>query len=376
LVSGLELIILDPQSDQLHQKIGDTWFFHPRLPRRSGRPLYSATGTPCNPPAHYHIAQVYPRGNAITCNGHSSILPSPVPIRKTFREYLFSSTEVWAHWCFENLILPQDDGYFLATAIRDHAASAETLKAVSDGSFKNCCGTAAWVLSCPLSPQQISGKVVVPGAAHDHSSYRSELAGVYAARLVVSRLCRFFDVSSGGVLLGCDSKFALATAFVDFSHRHSINSPSFDLLGAIRNLRLVSPLTWDITHIKAHQDEKVAAQDLSEMEQLNVAMDAAAKEHLPQAYAQPRHYAVYLEPWALWHDTIKIPHNMHNTVYGIVHSSQAKSYWTRKKSLTEDTLCSIHWDALGHASQETTPVRRHFVIKSAVGMCGVGKFLK
>ncbi len=151
---------LDPQSDQLHQKIGDTWFFHPRLPRRSGRPLYSATGTPCNPPAHYHIAQVYPRGNAITCNGHSSILPSPVPIRKTFREYLFSSTEVWAHWCFENLILPQDDGYFLATAIRDHAASAETLKAVSDGSFKNCCGTAAWVLSCPLSPQQISGKVV------------------------------------------------------------------------------------------------------------------------------------------------------------------------------------------------------------------------
>jgi hypothetical protein len=367
---------LDPQFDRLYQQIGDTWFFHPRLPRQSGRPLYSATGTPCNPPAHYHSAQVYLRGNAIICNGHSPILPSPIPIRKTFREYLFSSTEASAHWCFANLIIPQDDGYFLATAIRDHAASAETLKAVSDGSFKNCYGTAAWVLSCPLSPQQITGQVVVPGAAHDHSSYRSELAGVYAALLVVSRLCRFFDVSSGGVLLGCNSKSALATAFVDSSHRHSIHSPSFDLLGAIRNLLLESPLTRDITHIKAHQDEKVAVQDLSEMEKLNVAMDAAAKVHIPQAYAQLRHYTVYLEPWALWHDTTKISHNLHNTVYGIVHSSQAKLYWTRKKSMSEDTLRSIHWDALGHASQETNPACRYFVIKSAVGLCGVGKFLK
>ncbi len=161
-----------------------------------------------------------------------------------------------------------------------------------DGTFKDSYGTAAWALTCHSSQQQLSGQIVVPGAASDHSSYWSELASIYTDLLLSSKLCEYFGVDSRCILLGCDSTSALVTAFVDYDHRHSFNTPCFDLLGAIRRLRMASPLEWRVTHIMGHQDQWVAVQDLKDLERFNIAMDAKAKNHLPYAYSQPRHYAI------------------------------------------------------------------------------------
>jgi hypothetical protein len=45
--------------------------------------------------------------------------------------------------------------------------------------------------------------------------------------------------------------------------------------------------------------------------------------------------------------------------------------------LSDTILEDVHWEAIiALASKEVSRVKRTFVSKSAVGMCGVGKFLK
>jgi len=221
---------IDPRSDQLHRKLGSVWYFHSRIPRRSGRPMYSSMGTICDLPPVVHKAQVLYQNQYLICNGHCSIQAPVLPNRNSFMEFLFSSTEPSAHWCFESICLPLDDGYQLAQSIRNNLASINALKAVTDGSFKDTFGTAAWILECSETSQRMTGQVVAPGSDQDHSSYRSELSGVYAVLLVVSKLCSYFNVDEGSVVLGCDSQSALATAFAAPCYQHPLKTPCFDLL--------------------------------------------------------------------------------------------------------------------------------------------------
>jgi hypothetical protein len=68
--------------------------------------------------------------------------------------------------------------------------------AVSDGSFQDQYGTAAWVLEGSTPKGRIVGAVIVPGTAKDQSAYRSELAGIYSILLCVKKLCEFFHITA------------------------------------------------------------------------------------------------------------------------------------------------------------------------------------
>jgi hypothetical protein len=68
----------------------------------------------------------------------------------------------------------QDDGSIIASTILCGEAIA-----VSDDSFKDQYGTAAWVIEGSSDRQgRISGAVIVPGHAEDQSTYHSELVGI------------------------------------------------------------------------------------------------------------------------------------------------------------------------------------------------------
>jgi len=151
--TALDTWYIDPRSDQLHRKLGSVWYLHSRIPRRSGRPMYSSTGTICDLPPVVHKAQVLYRNQYLICNGHCSIQAPVLPNRNSFMEFLFSSTEPSAHWCFESICLLLDDGYQLAQSIRNNLASINALKAVTDGSFQDTFGTTAWILECSETSQ-------------------------------------------------------------------------------------------------------------------------------------------------------------------------------------------------------------------------------
>jgi len=104
---------IEPSSEQLHSKIGNKCYCHPRIPRRSGRPSYSSKGFSCSPPVRPHRAQIYTKGTSVICIGHSPLIPSTLPRCHTFKDFLLASTDVTAHWCFQSMIMTTD--YFWPT---------------------------------------------------------------------------------------------------------------------------------------------------------------------------------------------------------------------------------------------------------------------
>jgi hypothetical protein len=99
-------------------------------------------------------------------------------------------------WCFDYLTL-SDDGTTIAKAITQGEAIA-----ISDGSFQDQFGTASWVIEGNCDRGRITGDVTIPGYYTDHSSYRSELTGIYAIMVCVKHLCKFFQIKSGAIELG------------------------------------------------------------------------------------------------------------------------------------------------------------------------------
>jgi len=55
--------------------------------------------------------------------------------------------------------------------------------AVSDGSFKSNQGSAAWIIEGAGSTNRVIGEGFTPGMDDDHSSFCSELAGIYTCLL-------------------------------------------------------------------------------------------------------------------------------------------------------------------------------------------------
>jgi hypothetical protein len=70
-------------------------------------------------------------------------------------------------WCFAYCDIP-NDGQAIAAAIKSRSTIA-----VSDGSYKNQYGMAAVIIEGKTFLYCISAKVITPGDAQDHSSYRS-----------------------------------------------------------------------------------------------------------------------------------------------------------------------------------------------------------
>jgi hypothetical protein len=143
----------------------------------------------------------------------------------------------------------QDDGSILAQAIQEGEAIA-----ISDRSFHDQYGTAAWVLEGCVSIGRAIGANVVSGTAKDQSAYRSELAGIFSILVFAKKMCEFFQITSRAIELCCDGQSALDNAF-NFVSLIQLEDPNYDLLQAIRTLWASSPLTWKFRHVRGHQDD-------------------------------------------------------------------------------------------------------------------------
>lgn len=169
--------------------------------------------------------------------------------------------------------------------------------AVSDGSFKDTFGTAAWTIGTEQDGQLIAGRAVCPGGSEHQSSYRSELAGLYVILAMTHQLCLYHRIEAGQIEIGCDGLSALQTALESFPSL-STDVPDYDLLGAIFHLRRLSKITWSYRHVKGHQDDQ--SSDLNLWAQHNIKMDQWAKNHIQIAKHSSRHFNIPGEPWQLW----------------------------------------------------------------------------
>jgi hypothetical protein len=175
--------------------------------------------------------------------------------------------------------------------------------AVSDGSYSNFYGTAAWVLQGTSS--RCTGQVICPGSAADQNSYKSEVSGLLSILTMVDQFVKFFNIDQGSLEVACDGESALNQIF-SYVPITNINEPCFDLLFIDRQLWQNSPLKWITRHVKGHQDANSPEQALDIYSKLNIEMDATAKSFMSSVLTWPRHFYTINEPWSLWVDQCKV----------------------------------------------------------------------
>jgi len=285
----------------------------------------------------------------------------------TFYEFVQSKSDL--EWCTQNLKIAPDCSELVAGI---KAGLKGTIMAISDGSFKDTYGTAAWTIGVTDGDQYISGQVICPGDGTDHSSYRSELTGIYVILAITNQLCEYYDIQEGAIEIGCDGLSALQTSF-DYGPHLSYDISNYDLIGAIYHMRKMSKVSWTYRHVKGHQDK--TSSDLDEWATQNVRMDTLAKQHLSSARRAPRHYNIAGEPWQLWVEGKKITSRIQERIYSAVHRPESEAYWGRKEGSTEN-IPLVDWPNIGYAMKKVPRARRFFITKHISGMCGVGKFMK
>jgi predicted RNA-binding Zn-ribbon protein involved in translation (DUF1610 family) len=247
------------------------------------------------------------------------------------------------------------------------------LQAVSDGSFKNQHGTAAWmIVVSPLCV--IRGRCTTPGCPEIQSAYRSELAGLYCIVYYVHFLERQYGVR-GKITVACDGISALNQASKNYDFINP-NIPQFDLIMAIR--AVVSETTWEWTwkHVKGHQDDNRATSELDQWSIWNIQMDAEAKLHWSATKGNSIDPHIYGEPWRTVTQGNKVTSQFRERLREACTFPVAMEYWDKKQRFGNTTTSSIDWDIMGVAMAAMPIQRQHWVSKTVSGFCSTGVMMK
>jgi hypothetical protein len=217
----------------------------------------------CTPILVYRVQDI------VYLTGEGELDSTPVPI-----------IEDNTHWIIQNVQFPNN--------VKSEIESVRgVLRAVSDGSFKDAFGTAAWMIHvsdrCVLR-----GHCVTPGNPSNQSAYRSELTGIYGIVCTIWYLYNKYGLS-GHITVGCDGLSALrhAQKTVDFVDP---NIAQYNMIMAIRTVISQLSWQWDWIHVKGHQDDAKSQEELDQWSLWNIQMDAEAKQFWKMAKHQ------YIDP--------------------------------------------------------------------------------
>ena len=258
-----------------------------------------------------------------------------------------------------------------------------TAVAVSDGSYKDNGGTAAWIIESKDGAQRMQGVVNVPGMVLDQSSYRSELAGIYGSVMVVEVIKEVIGLKKGGILIGCDGKSALEQSISVEENLCTCSQQHFDLISGIQGYIKDSCLKYTSQYIKGHQDRANDYQDLDRLAILNVQADALAKEYWEKRYGQKGNiplYTRYSVPKGIWEITLvgqRISKELMEYLRENIKAEEAYDYWVEhKKRLSKNGFLDVDWNANKKAMKSVKNSRRQWVTKFESGICGTGRMMK
>jgi len=182
------------EKSRLYEHRNNTWKVYQLHINRHRIPVFQQIGQPCDSPdIPIFRAMAYKYNSKLLCNG-SAPIASPVSLIQSFQDYLMQPDAVW---CTKNI------QHLESSTLVVKALIEGTAIAISDGSYKDSFGTAAWTIQTETG-EGMSGQVIAPGHNGDHSSYRSELAGLFSIAFIIYKLCSFYHVQEGSIQVRCD----------------------------------------------------------------------------------------------------------------------------------------------------------------------------
>jgi hypothetical protein len=176
-------------------------------------------------------------------------------------------------------------------------------------------------------------------------------------------------------VVGCDGASALqqASKRVDFINP---NERQFDLIMAIRQVIATTDWEWQWTHVKGHQDDLKASEELDQWSRWNIAMDMAAKRYWADTVSQHISPALFGEPWPTIISTKKITSNLRIELREACTFGPAIRHWERKQRFGSLTASNIDWEALGAAMVASPGNKQRWISKTLSGFCATGSMMQ
>jgi len=167
-----------PEENALWYSSGSDWRQHSLIPSRSRTMTFHGHRTNSTPTLPLRRATVHIQLTKVILTG-SGRIEQQAPARTGLK--LLQQHKFVHEWSWELMIVGN-----LQELLEDIRTGNGF--SVSDGSFEAGRGAAAWVIEGKTNENQLLGKCLSPGADDCHSSFRSELARIYAILFTVSML--------------------------------------------------------------------------------------------------------------------------------------------------------------------------------------------
>ena len=279
-------------------------------------------------------------------------------------------------WSGLQIQAPSDLSYLL------QGIRAGTAIAVTDGSFKDSLGTAAFTLQpADLDTDSDAQAYVMvnqtPGAPQDMDAYRAELGGIFGIVDLANQLCQENLITTGYITVGCDCASALTN--ITRSGHLTLQRPHHDMLSGIRYLLSISPVTWTFHHVRGHQDDHASYSQLDRWARLNVDMDALAKLYWTTLTAQdtspiPFSLRPFPGQWSIWHNDYRLPCWTTKRAQTLYYSTPSEVFWTRRLHV-EHVFRDLDWSSAALALRRSVIQHRLWIPKWLCSTLPIGKNL-
>ena len=286
---------LNPSSDTVWEFDDGTWVGYEKIPmpRSTRRNAYYQPARTLtindDPGAPASITAV---NNTVCMLDTGPPLYSPSPAAPmTFWEFIRSQG---GEWMWDYIEGEHDDMSWIATALHDESAVM-----VTDGSYNRVLAPtisgAGWVLVSTISRRMVYGSFYE--ISDDASSYRGELLGLTAIHHLVAFALEYYTVRSASGSIHCDNRGALHQASIT-RKRVRPRTKHADLIRNLRDIKATHKFDVKYIHVKAHQDDHLAWDELTLFQQLNVHCDLLAKQAVQEAITtvKPREPLAQLLP--------------------------------------------------------------------------------
>jgi len=189
----------DPETVSLWHVMTQGATHHGQIPKRGRICWFHVLDHPKENPPLTHWATIIQEGNHLRLTGYGSITKVMKATGNPI-EYLRTLT-FNQEWSLELQVVGNLD------VLLEQVVGGNRL-GVSDGLYRKGSGTAAWIVEGTTADHCMLGQICTPGVDTDHSSFRSELAGIYSLLFTLWYLTR--GQPKQRFRLACDGKSVLS----------------------------------------------------------------------------------------------------------------------------------------------------------------------
>ena len=378
----------EPASERVYECKQGEWGFYPRGARRGrGLPKYRYDDWTAGPlPAQVQPASCHSQLRANTRKPFYLVLQA-VDKRNYGEDDELPDTQQQLSWQDRVNRLPIAQRWAVSNVQLTHGAIENlvsdirqgTAIGVSDGSYKEDFGTAAWQVEGAMTSQAdktaIRGQLVVPGDPRDQSAYRSELSGLYGIVTMVNLLCTHYDISKGKVTIACDGDSALWMA-IDSHGPVGPDVQQFDMIAAIRAQVAKSKVEWVSRQVQGHQD-KNPYNVLDRFETLNCEMDASAKEHWEEKVTTAYSFEIHGSPGSISINGRAFHTKVRQALYDHIHGKKLLRFWDERKRFGDPAMgggtSQVDWDVVKRTNKLLPSARQHWLVKQVARVSATGQ---